>query len=136
VLAGFDEKSSGKQMSDGSRKAVGGGKYLGVVDLATQELKDIYNAQSWGQFWSLDWSGDDRRLVTLKSRASFSKLNDEIWIFPSDGEEPVKQPLPGLFAGLSVSADGKYAGILHLEHHGQIWVLENFLPAPRRSSAD
>ena len=122
---------------DGKRMAIRTGNYLGVVDLATNELKDIYNPElGRGAFWGVDWSSDDQRLVAIKlTWVSSIDWSSELWIFPAAGGEPIKQAMHGHFGGLSISPDGKYAAILHLEHRRQIWALEDFLPKVAATSS-
>ena len=136
ILIGQSEKRAEMReiqfSHDRKRLALRGSNYLGVFDLATGNMKDLY----WGKeeiaaaFWGSDWSADDRYLVTLV-RYLGGRTRTEIRSFPVEGGEPAHYAAPVQLRGLSLSSDGKYAGSVSYASHSQVWALENFLPAKK-----
>jgi len=53
----------------------------------------------------------------------------EFWVFPAEGGEPKRVPIPKEFRGLALSPDGKHLATTRRTHRNQLWALENFLPA-------
>lgn len=116
---------------DRKKLAVRGLKYLSVIDLATGAVRDLYvreSATSGYAIWALAWGADDRHLVAIGNPLPLvgSSL---ILTFPVDGGEPRRIAAPAQFRGLSLSPDGKLAGLANTRRN-QVLALENFLPAP------
>ncbi len=136
ILIGQSEKAPRNEIRfshDGKRLALRGSNYLGVFDLATGQLKDLYRGkgETAGAFSGSDWSADDRYLVTLVRLDFAGRARSEIRSFPVDGGEPARFATPVELRGLSLSPDGKHAGSVSYASHAQVWALENFLPGKK-----
>jgi Tol biopolymer transport system component len=114
---------------DGKKLAVRSGGYLATLDLASGQLKALYTrdfATDSNVMWGLDWSADDRKVLVIARNNRTEKC--ALWIFPADGGQSIREPLPVEMLGLSLSPDGKLAATVRVEKHRQVWALENFLP--------
>jgi len=119
-----------KVSRDATKLAMCANQYLGIVDLASGQVRDIYASpeDSEERIWALDWSADDRQLLTIfRSSGGMEKM--EMVIFPAGGGAPTRQPISNQLRGLSLSPDGKYLGTTRVTRRTQVWALENFLPA-------
>ena len=116
---------------NGKRLAIRGGRYLTVVDLTTWQTKEIYRspANSGQLVWALDWSADDRKLVTTVRVTADASGKMETWIFSPDGGAPEKRDWLDNRTSLSISPDGKWVAQTQGTGRAQVWTLENFLPA-------
>ncbi len=121
---------------DGQHLAIRAGVYLAVVDLRTGQSREIYRVPQFSSalIWAMDWSADDRQLFTIvRPGGLMDKM--ELWVFSPEGGEPKRQANPAEWRGLSISPDGKHVATTSLTQRGQLWALENFLPALSAASA-
>lgn len=118
---------------DGTRLAIRCGGYLGIVEVASGQVRDLYVSpeNSHEAIWATEWSADDRQLLTIV-RATGSTDAMEFRVFPAGGGAPTRQPIPKEFHGLALSPDGKYLATSRLTRRVQVWALENFLPKATR----
>jgi Tol biopolymer transport system component len=114
---------------DGKRLAIRTGRWLGALVLSSGQYKRLYTrdfSTDHNVMWGLEWSTDDQKLLVIARDCRNAKC--ELWVFPAEGGEAIRKPLPAEMRGLSVRPEGKVA-TLRVENHRQVWVLENFLPA-------
>ncbi len=115
---------------EGGRLAIRSGGKLGVLDLASGQYKRLYTrdfATDHNVMWGLAWSEDGKRIMVIAR--DYRTAVCQLWIYPTEGGEPVRQPLNGDMRGLSVSSNGLVATVRG-ESHPQVLALENFLPTP------
>ncbi len=107
--------------------------YIGIYDIASGELKDIFKKTSDAgtSVWVADWSLDGRTIYAVARSNMNNDRDRELLIFPTTGGEPKRQKLPGVYRDFSTSPDGTHAAIVKTESHRQVWVLENFLPGSK-----
>jgi Tol biopolymer transport system component len=80
----------------------------------------------------LSWTSDGRSVVFLK--AVKGKAGQwQLWRVAAEGGEP--QPI-GVFAarqllGMRLHPDGRRVAITDVKVNLEVWVMENFLPAPK-----
>ncbi|MBK5290235.1 MAG: PD40 domain-containing protein [Acidobacteriia bacterium] len=117
---------------DGHRLVVRSSGGIVIVDLRTGQNQEIYRRPEASSIaiWALDWSADDKQLVTIV-RPGGGTEKMESWIFSPEGGEPKRQPNPPELRGLSFSPDGKYVATTSQTQRFQVWALENFLPAKK-----
>jgi WD40 repeat protein len=115
---------------DRQKLGIRGKNYFGILDLATGQLRDVYQGRTTdaNSFWGLDWSADGQYLVTI-ARPDPKVQSTEIRVYPINGAAPVVTKTPVELRGLSVSADGKHIGSVSYSNRSQVWILENFLPS-------
>jgi Tol biopolymer transport system component len=116
----FDLKLS----PDGKTLAVLGNSRLWLVDTGTGQWRLRFDGQTASvNFRSGDWLPDGSAFIGMMAGDRVSQL----FTFPIDGREPVKQPVTAMYRGLSISADGTSIASVRWDNHQQVRSLENFL---------
>jgi len=116
---------------NGKTLVVRASAYLGIVDLITGQVRQLYDQRQAnekdGVVWASTFSPDETKVLVIHRAGSMEMM--EFGVYPVDGSTPSRFPAPKEFRGLHVSPDGKLLGTTVLTRHNQIWALENFLPA-------
>jgi Tol biopolymer transport system component len=84
-------------------------------------------------FWgSPSWTADGRYVAFLKGVRGRTPNQWELWRVPAEGGEPQRIGLiPGRFRDVRLHPDGRRMAILDAKVNFEVWVMENFLPAPQ-----
>lgn len=106
---------------------------LMVLPTAGGEPRELLRAQEPEMISVPAWTPDSRHIMYARS-VSGEKRTFELWRISAEGGEPQKLGLvmEGLEPyGLSVHPDGKRIAFTAGTEREEVWVLKNFLPAPR-----
>jgi len=96
-----------------------------IVPVAGGESREVFRTKKTGL--SLSWTADGRRVVVGES----DQDNAILWLVPADGGKPVQKVTLG--KGVlepRLHPDGRQVAFYNRsEAGGEVWVMENFLPA-------
>jgi len=83
----------------------------------------------WGAPW---WTPDGRYVAFMKGFKGKTPNQWELWRVAAEGGEPQRIGLiPARFRDARLHPDGRRVAILDAEVNFEVWVMENFLPAPK-----
>jgi TolB protein len=129
---------AGLMSPDGQRLLIaasdGMAQVLFVMPAAGGEAREVVRIEGGfpGSAGTLSWTSDGRSVVFLK--AVKGKAGQwQLWRVAAEGGEP--QPI-GVFAarqllGMRLHPDGRRVAITDVKVNLEVWVMENFLPAPK-----
>jgi Tol biopolymer transport system component len=98
-----------------------------IVAVAGGESRELLRTKKVGM--SLSWTADGRHVVVGES----DQDNEVLWLVPVDGAKPLKFTLgtKGVL-GPRLHPDGRQVAFYNRsEGKGEVWVMENFLPAAK-----
>jgi Tol biopolymer transport system component len=103
-----------------------------AVSLNGGEPRELFRGSARGYGYGLKWTMDGRYIIVL-AYAPLSTASSEIWRVPAQGGTPLKLDLSPKMGSFAVHPDNRrFAfGVLE-ESKGELWVLENFLPAAKK----
>ncbi len=107
-----------------------GSKIIKVMPAAGGEARELLRGDgSSFESGKIAWAPDGQS-VLLARRASPGGSKDELWLVPVQGGEPRKLGITGEnMRHLSVHPDGRHIAFTAGGERGEVWVMENFLPA-------
>jgi hypothetical protein len=99
-------------------------------EVAPDQLKVMDKGQS---LWAFVWAPDSRWFLMRKTFAD-PKVDDEVWLVPVDGASPRKLAtrLSRSYSAFFSHPDGRQVAFnvkIERKWRGELWALENFLPA-------
>ena len=106
-----------------------------VLPIAGGEPRELLRAQEPETISVPAWMPDSRHIIYARSVAG-EKPEFELWRISVEGGEPQNLGLrmeARVPYGLSVHPDGKRIAFTAGTEREEIWVLKNFLPAPKRA---
>jgi Tol biopolymer transport system component len=139
---------AGVPSPDGRRLLIGvhekGTQILSVMPAGGGEPREVLRVDGakevpfWGSPW---WTPDGRYISFMKgieggdAKVRYEDRHWQLWRVPADGGEPQRL---GLIVGRQIAAprphpDGRRLAITDFKSNLEIWVMENFLPAPKAS---
>jgi Tol biopolymer transport system component len=109
-----------------------GSKIIKVMPAAGGEARELLRGDgSSFESGKIAWAPDGQS-VLLARRASPGGSQDELWLVPVQGGEPRKLGITGEnMRHLSVHPDGRHIAFTAGGERGEVWVMENFLPAAK-----
>jgi len=133
---------AGAVSPDGQRLLIatweGKSQVLLVMPVAGGEARELVRVDGEKEtpFWGNppSWTPDGRYIVFLKSAKGNAPSQWQLWRVAAEGGEPQRIGLiPGrqLLAGVRLHPDGRRLAICDYKVDFEVWVMENFLPAPK-----
>ncbi len=107
------------------------GYYLTVAPVATGQARRIF--RSTQKIRTLAWTPDARHLLfgmEQPAAGASERAMTELWLVPVEGGSPRKMDLSmDSLVDLRMHPDGRHVAFVAGRHLGEVWVMENFLPA-------
>jgi Tol biopolymer transport system component len=119
----------GRYLATGGNAVTTNPKTIVLIPVAGGEARELFRVTD--EVNIARWAPDSRSLFVVKNRQS---QQPEVWWVPIDGRGPQKVPSAGMSPfSLRPHPDGRqvaYVSGVTATGPSEIWVLENFLPAP------
>jgi Tol biopolymer transport system component len=111
--------------------AEGGRPALRVVPATGGDARILYDGSDLAWLTFVAWTPDSASVLFGRAKAGV-----EVWRVPAAGGEPRRLDIamPGL-RNLRMAADGRRLVFTGGENKDEVWVMENYLPAPASASA-
>jgi Tol biopolymer transport system component len=105
---------------------------LKVIPAAGGEARDVLRGVEMPFCEApIAWTADGSSLLFIK-QAGLHDQKNELWLIPAQGGEPRRLELAAEgMRDICLHPDGRHIAFTSVQNKDGVWVLENFLPAPR-----
>ena len=136
LKTGQDKKLSSNPMGplavspDGQWLAFSSSAALNIMPTSGGNARELLRFQQSGSVWSIAWAPDGRHLFFVKRNLSENRA--ELWRIAVAGGEPQNLGVAmNSMSQISIHPDGRRIAYNYGESKSEVWVMENFLPAPK-----